>query len=32
VNQPTFLAQCVGQLADEVRPLLIANSSYVLSY
>lgn len=32
VNQPTFLAQCVGQLAAEVRPLLIANSAYVLSY
>ena len=24
VNSPTFLAECVGQLADEVRPLLIA--------
>ena len=30
VNRPTFLAECVGQLADEVRPLLIANSSSVL--
>lgn len=30
VNQPTYLAECVGQLADEVRPLLVANSSYVL--
>jgi hypothetical protein len=31
VNRPTFLAECVGQLADEVRPLLIASGSYVLS-
>lgn len=31
VNRPTFLAECVGQLADEVRPLLIARSSRVLS-
>lgn len=31
VNQPTFLAECVGQLANEVRPLLIAPGSYVLS-
>lgn len=31
VNQPTFLAECVGQLAAEVRPLLIANSRSVLS-
>ena len=31
VNRPTFLAECVGQLADEVRPLLIAQSRYVLS-
>lgn len=30
VNKPTFLAQCVGQLADEVRPILIADSEYVL--
>lgn len=30
VNKPTFLAQCVGQLADEVRPILIADSQYVL--
>lgn len=30
VNQPTFLAECVGQLADEVEPILIGNSSYVL--
>ena len=32
VNQPTFLAECVGQLADEVRPLLVANTSRVLNY
>lgn len=31
VNRPTFLAECVGQLADEVRPILIANSPHVLS-
>jgi hypothetical protein len=31
VNRPTFLAECVGQLADEVRPLLIARSTRVLS-
>ena len=24
VNQPTFLSQCVGQLADEVTPLLVS--------
>ena len=28
---PTFLAECVGQLADEVRPLLIAATRDVLS-
>lgn len=31
VNRPTFLAECVGQLADEVEPLLIANTHRVLS-
>lgn len=31
VNQPTFLAECVGQLADEVKPLLVATTSNVLS-
>lgn len=30
VDQPSFLAECVGQLADEVRPLLVGNSSYVM--
>ena len=30
VNRPTFLAECVGQLADEVRPLLIASTQQVL--
>ena len=30
VDQPTFLAECVGQRALEVRPLLVGNSSYVL--
>lgn len=28
VNRPTFLAQCVGQLAKEVRPLLVAAPQY----
>jgi hypothetical protein len=32
VNRPTYLAECVGQLAAKVRPLLIAATSYVLSY
>lgn len=31
VNRPTFLAECVGQLANEVRPVLVATGSYVLS-
>ena len=31
VNRPTFLAECVGQLADEVRPILVASSPYVLA-
>lgn len=31
VNRPTFLAECVGQFADDVRPLLIANSYYPIS-
>lgn len=30
VNRPTFLSECVGQLANEIRPLLIGNSRYVL--
>jgi hypothetical protein len=30
VNQNTFLAECVGQLADTVRPLLVGNSYNVL--
>lgn len=30
VNCPTFLAECVGQLADKVTPLLVGNSRYVL--
>jgi hypothetical protein len=25
VNRPTYLAEVLGQLADEVRPLLIAD-------
>lgn len=31
VNKPTFLAECVGQLAASVRPLLIANTARVLT-
>jgi hypothetical protein len=31
VNRPTFMAECVGQLAGSVRPILIASSRYVLS-
>lgn len=31
VNRPTFLAECVGQLASEVKPILIATSRYVLA-
>ena len=30
VNRPTFLAEVLGQLAESVEPLLIANSEYVL--
>lgn len=30
VDQPTFLAECVGQLAAKVRPLLVGNTPYVL--
>jgi hypothetical protein len=32
VDRPTFLAECVGQLADEVRPLLIASDSRCVMY
>ena len=31
VNRPTYLAECVGQLADKVEPLLIASSAHVLA-
>ena len=31
VNQPTFLAECVGQFADKVTPLLIGSSRYPLA-
>lgn len=31
VNRPTYLAECVGQLAHEVQPVLVAQSRYVLS-
>lgn len=30
VNQPTWLSVCVGSLADEVKPLMIASSYYVM--
>jgi hypothetical protein len=30
VNRPTFLADCVGQLASKVTPLLVGNSTQVL--
>lgn len=30
VNRPTFLAECLGQLAHSVRPLLVGNSEDVL--
>ena len=29
VNRPTYLAECIGQLADEVRPLLVGREYYV---
>lgn len=32
VNRTTFLAECVGQLANEVRPLLIGQNYYVTRY
>lgn len=31
VNRPTFLAECVGQLADQVTPILIGSGNYVLT-
>lgn len=31
VNQPTFLAECVGQFADKVRPILIGHSPWVMT-
>jgi hypothetical protein len=31
VNRPTFLAECVGTRAKEVRPILVAPGPYVLS-
>lgn len=30
VNRPTYLGECLGQIASEVKPLLIGNSGYVL--
>lgn len=31
VNRPTFLAECVGQRAREVKPILVGNGHYVLT-
>lgn len=31
VNRPTFLAECVGQLATKVTPILVAPTHYVLN-
>lgn len=31
VSRPTYLAECVGQLAKEVRPMLVGTSDYVLT-
>ncbi len=31
VGRPTYLAECVGQLAAKVKPILVGNSQYVLS-
>lgn len=31
VNRPTFLAECVGQLANNMQPLLVGNSGCVLN-
>jgi hypothetical protein len=31
VNRPTFLAECVGQLADEIEPMLIATTHYAIN-
>lgn len=30
VDRPTFLAECIGQFASEVRPMLVGNSAHVL--
>jgi len=30
VNQPTFLAECIGTIANEVRPVLTGSTPYVL--
>lgn len=30
VNQPTFMAEVVGQIADRVRPILVGNSQRIL--
>jgi len=31
VNRVSFLAECIGQFADELKPLLVGSTSYVLS-
>lgn len=32
VNRPTYLGECLGQLADSIEPLLIGKSAYVSPY
>ena len=32
VNRPTYLGECLGQLADSIEPLLIGKSAYVSRY
>lgn len=32
VNRPTYLAECLGQLADEVRPLMVAKASLTYAF
>jgi len=31
VDRPTFLAECIGRIADEVKPLLVGKTSMVLA-
>ena len=32
VNRPTFLAECVGQIATEVKPILVGQGSYPMTF